>query len=627
MLKDAKLAHVNLSTREIDIEIIPAKTYRLYPGGSVLGTYLMMRDMDPTVSALSPDNLLIFTVSPLTGLPVGGLSRMCVTTKSPASGGIADSQVGGFIPAQLKANGYDGIVISGKASSPLYIFIDKDKIELRDADKLWGKTTGETEDIIKSDLGERIELAVIGQGGENLVNYAAIIHRKSRACGRCGTGAVMGSKNLKAIAVKNQPPIKDMLDPEGVKTLTSNVRSRIEANETVEDIGINGTASTIDYFHTDGALPSYNWRDGYMPGADKIGAVALADGILKGRDTCYACAIRCKRVVDIPGKADPSYGGPEYETLATFGSYCGNTDVADICEANMLCNMYGLDTISTGAVIAFAMDCYEQGLITDEDTGGIDLSFGNGKSFAPMIEKIVFRENGLGNLLAKGSEIAAKEIGNGAEDLAVTTKNIEWPAHMPQQKPSLAVVYAVNNFGADHQSSEHDPVLMSPEDSEDWRRISMLGKFESIIGNTSLDKNKVRLAWESQKFYSVLDSLCLCQFVWGPSWQLYGPDDLLNLCKWSLGWDLDMEELQKIGARRITMMRLFNIKTGMGKSDDRIPAKALIKLPNGPYEGAAVDNNEFLIARDYYYELAGWDTETTMPLPETLRDLGIDWAV
>jgi aldehyde:ferredoxin oxidoreductase len=592
-----------------------------------LGMYLILRDMDARIPALDPDNLLIFTVSPLTGLPVSGLSRMCVTTKSPASGGIADSQVGGFIPAHLKLNGYDGLVISGKAPKPRYIYINDGEIELRDASALWGKTTGETEEAVSKELGERLELAAIGPAGENLVNFAAIIHRRSRACGRCGTGAVMGSKNLKALAVKVQPPLKGTFDAEGLKTLTGNVRKRIEANETVADMGINGTASTIDYFVTDGALPSYNWRDGFMPGAEKTGAVALNNGLLKGRDTCYACALRCKRVVDIPGKVDPSYGGPEYETLSTFGSYCGNTDIAEICEANMLCNMYGLDTISAGAVIAFAMECFENGLITKEDTDGLDLSFANGKAFAPLIKKIVFREAGLGALLADGSAVAARKLGGGAERFAVTTKNIEWPAHMVQHKPSLAVIYAVNNFGPDHQSSEHDPILMAADDSADWQRISMLGDFEKCSTNGVLNSNKIHLAWASQCFYSVLDTLCLCQFIWGPSWQLYGPAELLNLCRWGIGWEPDIEELQEIGARRITMMRIFNLRAGLTKADDSIPERALIALPNGPYKAVSIHRKDFEAARDSYYNLAGWDLETTMPLPETLSRLKLEWIM
>ncbi|MDD2216334.1 MAG: aldehyde ferredoxin oxidoreductase family protein [Eubacteriales bacterium] len=627
MIKGARILYVDLTNKTHRVEILPAETYRKYPGGSALGMYLLFQQMKAGtgIDPLSPENPLIFSVSPLTGIPISGQSRMNVTTKSPLTGTAGDSQVGGFIPAHIKGNGYDSIVITGKAEKPVYLYIEKDKVEIRDASQIWGKITGDAEKLIEKDLGtDKLESSIIGPAGENLVLYANIMHRRSRANGRNGCGAVMGSKNLKALVVKRQPPVKPA-DPQGMKTLTANVKERMAANETIVDTSLNGSAGCVEGMDAEGFLPSFNWTRTGMDNAENTYGETITKTVLKERDTCFGCAIRCKGVVDIPGKADPEYGGPEYETLATFGSYCGNSDLADICEANQLCNMYGMDTISCGATIAWAMDCYEQGILTKEDTEGIELKFGNGKVFAHLIPKIAKREKGIGELLALGSERAAKIIGKGAEDLVVTCKGQEWPAHMIQMKPNLAINYAVNNFGADHQSSEHDPALMAPEDDQNWIWPNMLASFEKCDTYGVLDDNKVKFAFETQKFYSMMDTLSLCQFAWGPAWQLYGPEDLLVFCKYGIGWDTTIEELQEIGERRINMMRMFNVKEGFSRKDDKLPFKAFLPIPDGLNKGVRIEKKDFEKALDTYYDMAGWDRETTYPKPETVKKLELEW--
>lgn len=626
MIEDAQILTIDLTEESFTIDTLPAEVYRKYPGGSALGMYLMLSHMDPKVDPLSPENLLIFSVSPLTGMPISGQSRMCVTTKSPLTGTAGDSQVGGFIPAQIKSNGYDSIVCKGKARRPIYIFIDKDKIEFKDASKVWGKVTGEAEKLIIEDLGDsKIESSIIGPAGENLVPYSSIIHMRSRANGRNGVGAVMGSKNLKALVVKRQIPIKPA-DQQGLKTLTTDVKKRISENEAVLDTAINGSAGVVEAHGEEGFLPTNNWSGGVLENYMKIAGTTITKTILKERDSCYGCAIRCKGVVEIAGKADPDYGGPEYETIATFGSYCGNTNLEDICQANQLCNMYGLDTISCGATIAFAMDCYEKGLLSKEQTDGLELNFGNSDVFVPLINKIAYKEEGIGSLLALGSERAADIIGNGAAELAVTGKGQEWPAHMVQMKPNLAVIYAVNNFGADHQSSEHDPTLMAPEDSNDWIWSNMLEPFEKCEEYGVLDKNKSKFTLSTQKFYSTLDTLCLCQFAWGPSWQLYGPMDLIDFCRYAIGWETTIQELQDIGERRINLMRMFNVKLGFTRKNDRIPPKAYLPMPSGPNQGLGIYKEDFENALDAYYDFAGWNKDG-IPTEETLKRLGLDWLL
>ena len=625
MFKNAKILYVNLTDGKITNETLDGKTYKKYPGGSALGMYLMLKNMDPNVEPLSPENVLIFTVSPLTGLPISGNSRMNATFKSPLTGTAGDSQVGGYIPAALAANGYDGVVITGRSEKPVYLYINKDEVVLKDASKFWGMITGDSEKAIYEDIGDdKLESSIIGPAGENLVKYANIMHMGSRANGRNGGGAVMGSKNLKAIVVHKGAAVKPF-DPIGFKTLTGNVKERMAANEVIVDLSLNGSAGVVDAHGAEGFLPSYNWEKGNIDDYKKIAGTTITKTILKRRETCYACAIRCKGEVEIPGKVVPEYGGPEYETLATFGSYCGSDNLEDICEANMLCNMYGMDTISCGATIAWAMDAYERGLLTKEQTGGIELSFENSSVFKALIPKIAKMEPGIGELLAKGSYEAAKTLDPKAEDLVVTSKKQEWPAHMVQMKPNLAINYSVNPFGADHQSSEHDPALMAPDDDRNWLWPNMLEDFDKIENYGILNQNSAKFAGATQKFYSMMDTLCLCQFAWGPAWQLYGPMEVLDFCKYGAGWDATLEELQEVGERRINMMRLFNAKIGYGRKDDKLPKKAFLPVEYGDGEVAKITEEEYEAALTDYYEYMGWDPKTGNPTPETVKRLGLDW--
>lgn len=626
MFKDARLLYVNLKDATTKVETLDGETYRKYPGGSALGMYILLKEMDPGVDPLSPDNVLVFSVSPLTGTPISGNSRMNVATKSPLTGCAGDSQVGGFIPAALAGNGYDAVIIKGKSPKPVYLYIDGDKVELRDATAMWGKITGETEELIAQDLGHnKFESSIIGPGGENLVRYAAIMHMRSRANGRNGVGAVMGSKNLKALVVQKKPP-KKAADPEGFKTLTLNVKERMAANPVIVDTAKHGSAVCVDAHAAEGFLPSYNWDKGIFEDWIKTSGITITNTILKERDTCFACAIRCKGVVEVPGKADPEYGGPEYETCATFGSYCGNTDLGDICHANQLCNMYGIDTISCGATIAWAMDCFEKGILTTDDTDGLELRYGRGDMFDELIRKIATKEPGIGALLAEGSVAAAKVVGKGSEALLVATKGQEWPAHMVQFKPNLLVHYSVNPHGADHQSVEHDPALMAPKDDQNWLWPNLLAEFEDCDSYGILDANKAKFSWETQKFYSMMDTLCLCQFAWGPAWQLYGPEDLVRYCKFALDWDTSIAELQEIGERRINMMRLFNQKLGFGRKDDVAPPKSFLPIEYGEGQVAQLTPEGFEAALDAYYDFAGWDKATGNPTPETIKRLGLEWV-
>jgi len=625
---EARVLDINLSQGTVTVKTIPGQIYRLYPGGSALGLYLLLNELEAGVEALSPDNILVMAVSPLTGLPISGLSRMTVTAKSPLTGAVADSQAGGFFPVELKANGWDAVLFRGRSPEPVYLYIDGDKAELRSAAAAWGRVTGEAEAVIRAELGENnIHIAQIGPAGENLVKYASIMNMCNRANGRTGTGAVMGSKNLKAVAVKKGAKQKP-LDREKFKELSADAKDRVQDNTVLRNLAENGTDGDLESFNLTGFLVTRNWRSGWFPeGAQQITGTAMTETILKKRDTCYGCVVRCKRVVEVPGTVDPLYGGPEYETCAALGSYCGIKNLKAIAHANQLCNMYGIDTISCGATIAFAMECFEKGHITVEDTGGLELSFGSEEALPALIEQIARRE-GLGEMLAEGSREAARRLGGEALNLSITSKGQELPAHMPQQKPTLGLIYAVNPFGADHQSSAHDPILNAHPKSRTWKKLNQIGIWKGYKPDqTGIDEEKVRFAFNSQCLYALADTLCLCQFVWGPAWQLYGPSELVDLCRFGLGWETSLYELMLAGERRLNMMRFFNAREGFSRKDDILPERLFKPLPDGPSEGTALDREEFEEARELYYSFAGWDLERGNPTEATLKRLSLGWLL
>ena len=625
MFPDAKILDIDLSKGKVATTTIPGETYRLYPGGSALGVYLLLNRMPAKVDPLSPDNLLAMTASPLAGLPVSGGSRLNITAKSPLTGAVGDSQSGGYFGAHLKGNGWDGIAVTGKADKPVYLYIDGDKAELRDASAIWGKVTGEAEDILKKEIGdEKIQVLQIGPAGEKLVKFACIVSDCSRANGRTGMGAVMGSKNLKAVVVKDTKPAAPV-DKEKFMELSKKIAAEIKENPTVTGLQTHGTSGELGGNHDAGFLATRNWQSGQFPeGWEKITGQRMSETVLKKNDSCFACAVRCKRVVDIPGRVDPRYGGPEYETCATFGSYCGVDDLAAVCEANQLCNMYGMDTISCGATVAFAMECAEKGLL--KDTDGIDLKFGNAEAMIQAVKKIAAREGSLGDLLAEGSVGAAKKIGGSAKDYAIAVKGQELPAHMPHFKPSLGVIYAVNPFGADHQSSDHDPMLASPPDTNERKWYAQIGLWKGYDDFFVMDSEKARFALETQKYFSIADSLGLCQFVWVSGWALTGPDDIVDLCKYGIGWETSIYELMLAGERRINMMRAFNAREGFTKADDVLPERIFQKIPDGPGKGQGLSKEDFEYVRGLYYEYAGWDANTGNPTDGTLAKLSLDWV-
>jgi aldehyde:ferredoxin oxidoreductase len=431
----------------------------------------------------------------------------------------------------------------------------------------------------------------------------------------------MGSKNLKFVACRGHQKV-EIKDPARLKALTQWGAKNVRTNVAMAGLQKYGTAETVMAQQAVGGLPTHNWDSGVFDRAEEISGERMYDTILLKNDTCYACAVRCKRVVQDENKGlEGRYGGPEYENLATLGSYCMVDDLGAIAMANQLCNTHGLDPIAVGATIGWAMDCFDHRVINGEDTGGLELEWGDADMVVKLTDMIARRE-GFGDVLAEGMRGAADRLGKG-HDYLTEVKGNAMPAHMPQVKRSLALIYAVNPFGADHQSHEHDPSYAPDSDEESLRRMALLGLTDPQ-DTLNLSDEKVRFALIGQQFYSMVDSVSVCQFVYGPAWQLYGPDHLMEAISAVTGWDMTVEELLEVGMRKIVMQRYFNAREGIGRNEDKLPKKMFKPLTGGPSDGYKVTREEMAHALDRYYELAGFDLTTGYPTPETMKRAGLE---
>jgi aldehyde:ferredoxin oxidoreductase len=623
-----KILHLDLSNRALEIEEPPESFYRKYMGGSAMGLYYILREMPAGLDPLSPSSVITFMVSVTTGAPISGQSRLNVNAKSPVSGAIGDSQSGGFFPAELKFAGFDGIVVKGKSEEPVFLSIIEGQPSLHDASHLIGKVTGEVDEILKQEVGDsKSEILQYGPAAENGVMFSSLVNMANRNNGRTGMGLVLASKNLKAIVVRGKRRV-EVADKARLTALSRSGPKMMPDNPDVDELGKYGTAGVVMYQNTTGGLPTANFNQGQFEHCEDISGETMFDTVLKDRDTCYACVVRCKRVVEITEghyKVDPLYGGPEYETLATFGSYCGINDLAAISYANEICNKYGVDTISCGATIAFAIECFEKGIIDLGDTGGLHLRFGDADAMLEVLMQIVTNTGALGPILSQGSAEAARMWGPEAEDCLITVKNQEAPAHMPRAKKSLALIYSVNPFGADHQSSEHDPMYEPDAGDLYLSRLSELG-LKDPPPLDSLGPEKVRFAAYTQMFYSMLDTVELCQFVWGPAWTLYGPSETVDFVRAVTGWDVNLVELLRVGERRLNLLRAFNAREGFDRKDDALPKKFFKPLGGkGPTAGTSIDPQELESALDMYYRVLGW-TPNGIPTAAKLADLGMHWV-
>ncbi|MBW1699481.1 MAG: aldehyde ferredoxin oxidoreductase family protein [Deltaproteobacteria bacterium] len=621
---NAKILKVDLSQETFDVEEPDEFFYRTYLGGRGFASYYLLKELAPGIDAFDPENLLIFATSIIVGAPAPSICRYTVAGKSPLTGGFAESEAGGFWGPELKFAGFDAVVISGKAKRPSYLWIHDGKFEIRAADHLWGKISGEAEAEIRSELNEPMaRVSVIGPAGERLVRYACIVNERSHANGRTGLGAVMGSKNLKAVVVRgtHKPKVYDM-DP--IRAVSKRVASEFKNHGLSKGLHYMGTPAAINHFQHLGTLPTRNFRYGEFEGAEEISGEKMTDTILIDRKGCYACPIRCKRVVQIESEkisVDPSYGGPEYETLSALGSLCEVSDLAVIAKAHELCNKYTMDVISTGVVIAWAMECFQEGLLTLKDTDGVELNFGNGELVLDLIEKIANRE-GIGNLLAEGIYRASKTVGRESLKFAVIVKAMECAIHDGRGKMSVALGYAISPKGPDHLIAPFD-ILFEQEQSLGFKSIAPLGILEPLDA-FDFSWKKIRLHVYLSHLWSLYNCLGICNFGYAPR-SIVSLNELVEIVKAVTGWDTSLWELIKAGERMTNMTRAFNLREGFSREDDTLPERFFEPFERGKLRGKRITREQFEEALNNYYDMMGWD-RNGKPRRGKLRELNIDWV-
>jgi len=619
------ILHVNLTLKKYWIEHPEEKFYRTYLGGQSLALYYMLKEMEAKVDSFSPDNVLVFATSVIVGTAAPTICRYTACAKSPLTGAEGQSEAGGWWGPELKKAGFDAIVVKGSSKTPVYLWIENSNVEIRDAKNIWGKETGVVQKIIKKELNDDgIRIVQIGKAGENLVRFANIVNELKHFNGRTGLGAVMGSKKLKAIAVKGNKKI-NIFNKEKLTEITKQMTKRINSSESIKNFREFGTIGDISTINEVGWLPTHNWtRGGFGKKGENLTAETMNKTMLKGTGGCYACPIRCKRVVEVNDpdiKVDPIYGGPEYESAVALGSLCGIDDLRYVAKANELCNKYTMDTMSTGAVIAFAMQCYQEGILTKQDTNEIELNFGNKEAMVKMVEMIASRE-GLGSLLAEGSYRASLKIGKGSEKFIHQVKGQELPMHDPRVKNGMALQYALSNFGADHNNAPPDHFF----EGGNFGGLSGLGIIEPVPA-LNIGYKKVALYKVISTYFTLFDILGVCDFGFVPlgDGKL---DELLEIIRSITGWKINWFELMKAGERSITMGRFFNYREGFTSKNDTLPEVFSQNFKGGPLDGqGAINKKDFKEALKLYYELMGWNNDNGIPSRGKLIELGLNWLM
>ncbi len=606
----AKVLRVDLTREHITEQVLDNTFCRKYLGGAGFVTYFLWKELSAGTDPLGPENKLIFATGPVTGVPLPGSGRHCIGAKSPLTGGIAKSEVGEFWGAELRKAGYDIVIVEGAASKPVFISITDGAATLRDASHLWGKTTKETQKSIRDELNDdKTRVAMIGPAGENMVRYACIMHGLYDAAGRGGLGAVMGSKKLKAIAVRGHQPVR-VADPEQLKVHRQWLMDNMELVRVFKEFG---TGSAMASGTVTGNLPIRNWRLGLFPSVDNVTPQTIKNTYRVGMDSCFACPVCCKKVVKVeePLSVDPEYGGPEYEGLAVFGPNCCVDNLPAVLKANELCNAYGLDVLSAGGTIAFVMECFEKGLLTASDTEGLQLTFGDHEAMLSAIHLIAERK-GFGDMLAEGTARIARRIGKGATEFAMHVKGLEPGMHEPRRQAGFGLGYMVNPHGADHCCNLPDHSYTAATAFHELRPLGITEPLPAL----DISPRKVLLLKTIQQKNIIRDSMSVCMFI---------PYDLSRMAAIVgavTGWDTGVAEQLRVAERILTVARLFNVRDGFTKADDVLPKRFYQAKADGVLSKGGLNQVEEEKARDYYYALMGWD-QAGVPLPEKVEELGI----
>jgi aldehyde:ferredoxin oxidoreductase len=601
-----KILHVDLNTGKTRTEKLKEDTAKKYIGGIGLGMRLWLANSKQGVEPFSPENPLVLALGPISGtmFPTAGNGHAFVS-KSPETFAIGEAVAHGTFGAELKRAGYDAIILTGKSEKPVYLWIDDELIQLLDASHLLGKSPAETEDAIKDDLGDYyIRVAAIGIAGEKLSRIACIINEKTRAAGRTGLGAVMGSKNLKAIAVRGTRDIVPA-KPDEFMDMVKEFHERMKGPATRKYRTL-GTPENVLVHNALYCMPTRNYNNAHFEEADKVSGEVLNEKFVAKIIGCSSCAMRCEHEVVVPeGPYKGTMTRMEYETLWAMGPYCGINRLDTIIKAMELANYYGMDAISTGVIAGFTMDCYENGILTQKDLDGIEANFGNSEALLQLIEKMGKRE-GIGDILAEGVRIAGQKIGKGAEKLAQHIKGLEVTGYDLRCLKTAALGFAVSFRGADH--NRHGAYA-----------FDVKGK----VNRLKAEKGRGKMVRDMEDTYALIDSFIVCKFSRGTYYKELA--DMAKLYNLVTGIEMTPEELKRSGERINTVARLINIREGLGRKDDTLPWKVMnMPIPDeGPVKGAVVTQEELDLLLDDYYESRGWTLEG-VPTVAKLQELGMD---
>ncbi|MBI4833836.1 MAG: aldehyde ferredoxin oxidoreductase family protein [Planctomycetes bacterium] len=596
------ILRINLSNGQITKSPTPEKLIKEYIGGRGFAAKILYDELKPGIDPFGPDNKVVIASGPLSGLFVPGAGKITFASKSPATNSYGDSNMGGHLAAEIKYAGYDVIILEGTAPNPSYIYINNDKVEIRDAGKYWGKGAITVEKMLKDDLGEEFQIATIGPAGENKVKFACVSHDFGRQAGRTGIGAVMGNKNIKAVAIRGSKSLK-VADPKGLQALTKKAIRECAAHPGFKTWVAQGTASVTVWSNEQGSFPTRNFQSGWFKDYQKIsGDVMLKETIITNK-ACFGCPTACGKYAKVTKNGKLYYvEGPEYETAALIGGDCAVDNITDLSYANWLCDELGLDTISGGSVVAFAMECYEKGIITKKDTGGVELKFGDIRSFDKIINMIAKRE-GIGNILAGGVREAARKFGKGSDKFAMQVKGLEISGYESRKAPAMLLAYMTCDIGAHHNRAwaiTHDIAA---------GRDKIEGKAPKVI--------------ELQHLRPLFDMVGCCRLQWIETGM--SPEYYPKMLKAATGLDYTLEQLLKCSERVWNLNRLFLIRENKdyGRHFDYPPARFYEeKVPDGPTQGSIVKKEDIERLLDEYYALRGWD-KNGKPTQAKLKELGL----
>jgi len=598
-----KILRVDLSREKIRIEELKFEDIDLFIGGSGLAAKIIYTEVDPKIDPFDKGNKIVCMTGPLTGTIVPGGNKTTIAAKSPLTNAWGEAHLGGFWGPELKFAGYDGIIVEGRASSPVYIFIHDDEVELRDASKLWGLTTSVTEKLVREENKDKnIKVLAIGPAGEKLVRFAVVISDE-RVAGRTGMGAVFGSKNLKAIAVRGTGKV-EVKEYARLRSLIRRLYPVIMSDPTTQMRALYGTNGEMDVFYEYGDVPLKNFSKGAWEGVFKITGQVIVKSMLKRHRACFNCPIHCWKEVVI--KEGPYAGvttrGPEYETAASLGALLLIDDPNYLAVAEHLCNEFGIDVISTGVTIAWAMEAFERGIISERNTGGLRLKWGNANAVIKLLKMISLRE-GFGNILAEGCMRASKIIGKGSEEFAMHVKGVEIPMHDPRAFKGMGLQYATSNRGADHLQGAFFRI-------EQGERVPDLKIYERV--DRFSIQGKGWMVAVMQDWHEVIESVGLCKFI------RLAPGHIAAFYTLVTGVVKRVPELREAGERIFNLKRMFNIEAGLSSKDDALPKRFLSEpLKEGGAKGQVV-NVEVMLRE--YYEHRGWN-ENGVPTKETLARL------